>query len=387
MATLVQLAMLDAREGNETALVEHLEQAMAAGPAVLQPRVLLARFYLGKGKPERVAPLFANLDEKQQQAPDVLRVMAMSQLASRDASSAQFTLEQLLESTPDSAPVRHMMAMAAAGTGDNKRAAEELRRAVKLDENYIPSRIALARLALSEQSTAEFEQHMERLQALAPDNPDVLLLQAAAARNGGDMQAARDLAEKAFTIAPSTNTLIVLATYEEAAGDPQGALERYAQWLEEHPQDTGARMAYANNLQLAKRLDEAGLQYVEVIKAAPDNAIALNNQAWIIRNDNPAQALEYARRAAELAPDSADVLDTLAVVEYINKDYPRAQRSIERALKASPQHPSLLYHSAMIAAAAGDKAAAQATLEKLLASNPDFPELADARALMGEVNQ
>ncbi len=59
--TLVQLAMLDAREGNETALVEHLEQATAADPTALQPRVLLARFYLGKGKPERVAPLFSSL--------------------------------------------------------------------------------------------------------------------------------------------------------------------------------------------------------------------------------------------------------------------------------------------------------------------------------------
>jgi putative PEP-CTERM system TPR-repeat lipoprotein len=385
--TLVQLAMLDAREGNETALVEHLEQATAADPTALQPRVLLARFHLGKGKPEQVAPLFSSLSEAQQQTPDVLRVMAMAQLASKDASSAQFTLEQLLESTPDSAPVRHMMAMAAAGTGDNKRAAEELRQAVKLDENYLPSRMALARLALSEKSTAELQQHMKKLQAIAPDNPDVMLLQAAAMGSSGEMKAAQELAAKAFNIAPSTNTLIALATYQEAAGDPQGAFARYAQWLDEHPQDTGARMAYANNLQLANREAEAGQQYAEVLKAAPDNAIALNNQAWIIRNDDPAKALEYARRASELAPDSPDVLDTLAVVEYINKDYPRAQRSIERALKSNPTHPSLLYHSAMIAAAAGDKTAAKATLKKLLASEPAFPELADAQALMTELSQ
>jgi Tfp pilus assembly protein PilF len=349
--------------------------------------VLLARFHLGKGNPERVAPLFANLDERLKQAPDVLRVMAMAQLASQDASAAQFTLEQLLDSTPDSAPVRHMMAMAAAGTGDNKRAALELQKAIGLDENYVPSRLALARMALANQSTAEFEQHMEKLQAIAQHNPDVLLLQAAAKRNNGDIEAARDLSETAFSIEPSTHALIALATYQEAAGDPEGAFDRFASWLDKHPQDTIARMAYADNLQLAKRLDEAGQQYAEVIKADPDNAIALNNQAWIIRNDNPAKALEYARRASELAPDSADVLDTLAVVEYINKDYPRAQRSIERALKASPQHPSMLYHSAMIAAAAGDKATAKTTLQRLLASKPEFPELADAQALMTELSR
>ena len=385
--TLVQLAMLDAREGNETALVEHLEKAISADPTALQPRVLLARFYLGKGKPERVAPLFSSLSESQQQTPDVLRVIAMAQLASRDASSAQFTLEQLLESTPDSAPVRHMMAMAAAGTGDNKRARQELRQAIELDGNYIPSRVALARMALAEDSTAEFEQHLKKLQTLAPDSPDVLLLQAAGERDSGNMAAARALAEKAFSMAPSTSTLVILANYQEAAGDQKGAFKRYAKWLEDHPEDISARMAYANNLQLANRLDDASQQYSEIIKADNDNAIALNNQAWLIRDENPEQALDYARRASELAPDSANVLDTLAVVEYINKDYQRAQRSIERALQASPAQPSLLYHRAMIAAAAGDRAEARATLEDLLASKPDFPELADAEALLAKLTE
>jgi Tfp pilus assembly protein PilF len=280
-----------------------------------------------------------------------------------------------------------MMAMAAAGTGDNNRAARELQNALKLDQNYIPSRIALARIALASDSPDQFAQHLEKLVELAPGNPDVVLLQAEAERNSGDLKVARDLAEKAFGIAPSTKTLITLATYQAAAGDTEGAFNRYVQWLSEHPQDTGARMAYANNLRLAKRLDEARQQYAEVIKAAPDNVIALNNQAWIIRNENPKTALEYARRASEMAPDSAEVLDTLAVVEYINKDYTRAQRSIERALKVNPAQPSLLYHSAMIAVAAGDKANARATLEKLLGSKQDFPEIADAQALLAELRK
>ncbi len=385
--SLVQLAMLDAREGNEAALVSHLEQAMAAGPTIIQPRLILARFYLGKGKPEQVAPLFTNLDPAQQQSPEVLRLLAMAQLSSRDAGAAQFTLEQLLEATPDSAPVRHMMAMAAAGAGDNKRAREELQRAVALDGDYIPSRIALARMALANQSKTEFEQQLEKLVALAPDNPDVLLLQAVAANEHSDTARALGLAEKAFGLAPTTATLVAVATYQDALGDRVGALQRYASWLDENPSDHTARMAYANALQLAGKLADAGPQYAEVLKANPDNVIALNNQAWIMRLRDPALALEYARKAASLAPDAAEVLDTLAVVEYVNKDYPRARRSIERALKASPGQPSMLYHSAMIAAALEDNAAARQTLEQLLASETDFPEIDDARALLAQLGQ
>ena len=384
---MIQLALLDAREGDEASLVGHLEQAMAVAPTDLQPRLLLARYYLGKGKPEQVAQLFTGLDERQQKTAEVLQVMAMAQLSTKDAGAAQFTLEQLLESAPDSAPIRHMMAMAAAGAGDNQRAVEELRRALALDENYLPSRIALARMALSTQSMPEFDEQLQKLSVLAPENPDVLLLQAIREQRKGDTDAALKLAERAFGIAPATATLVAVASYQEAAGDRAAAVKRYSLWLDQHPDDLTSRMALANSLQTAQRFDDAGQQYAMVIKANPDNVIALNNQAWIIRHKDPARALEYAGKAAQLAPDSPDVLDTLAVVEYINKDYKRAQRSIERALKASPSNPSLVYHSAMIAAAAGDKAEARATLERLLGSKPDFPEIADAQALLAELGK
>ena len=80
------------------------------------------------------------------------------------------------------------------------------------------------------------------------------------------------------------------------------------------------------------------------------------------------------------------MLDTLAVVELLNKNYPQAQRSIERALKEHPRQPSMLYHSAMIAAARGDSAGARKTLEQLLAETTKFPEIAEARALLAELD-
>ncbi len=386
-ATLMQLALLDAREGHETALVAHLEQAGKADPAALPPRLLLARYYLGRGKAEQVAPLFLNLDARQQQEPEVLRLLAMAQLSTGDSSAAQLTLGQLLKTTPDSAPIRHAMAMAATDAGDTRRAMTELRNALALDENFLLSRIALARMALEPQSTAEFTRQLEKLTALAPNNPDVLLLQAAAAQGRGDTRGARSLAATAFQLAPSTGTVVSLGTFEEIAGDRDSALKRYAAWLQDHPDDSTTRMAYANSLQAAQRLDDAAQQYAAVLQADPENPMALNNQAWIMRDKNPAQALTYAKKAAERAPDSADVLDTLAVVEYTNKDYRSAERHIERALRASPEHPSLLYHSAMIAVALDDDATARATLKKLLATSPVFPEIEQAKALLAQLDQ
>lgn len=383
VSTLIQLAELDARQGDENAMLNHLELATAADQTALQPRLLLGRYYLAKGRPEQVAPLFTNLPTSQQQAPEVLQLMAIAQLSSKDKAGAQFTLEKLLTATPDSAAIRYMMAMASAG--NDKRTRQELERALALDENHVPARIALAKLDFASQSMTEVEQHLEKLQSLAPENPNVMLLQASLEQQHGNGAAALALANKAFDTAPSSSTLIVLASYLDAAGDGESAHQRYAAWLEENPDDIAVRTAFANSLQLGGHHAEAGAQYTIIIKADPDNVVVLNNLAWILRDQDPALALRYARRSASLAPDSPEVLDTLAVVEYVNKDYQRAQRSIQRALRARPDHPTMLYHSAMIAAALDDKEGARITLEKLLATNKTFPEAAEAQALLANL--
>jgi putative PEP-CTERM system TPR-repeat lipoprotein len=387
LPVLMQLAMLDAQEGNEPALVAHLERAIAAHPAALEPRLLLARYHLGKGRPAQVAPLFVSLDESQRQSPQVLQLLAMAQLSDRDPAAAQFTLEQLLEATPDNAAVHHLLAMSAVDSGDLERGRQELQRALELDENFLPSRIALARLALATGSMDEFEGHLARLESQAPQNPDVLILRAAAAADKGDSAAALKLAGQAYTLAPKAQTLLALAAHQLAAGNAADALEVYRNWLLEHPDDIAVREALANQLQIQQRTAEAKLEYQQIVARNPDHLVALNNLAWFLREEQPEQALEYARKASEIAPESAEVLDTLAVVQYHNKDYPQARRSMERALAASPDEPSLIYHSAMIAAALGENDTAVDQLEALADGGQAFPEQDQARALLAQLKQ
>jgi len=387
LPALIQLAMLDAREGKEELLVSHLEQAIEAHPLAIQPRVILARYYLGKGRPELVSPLFATLDDIQKKSPQVLHVQAMAQLSQRDHGAAKFTLEQLIENSADSAAVHHMMANAAAGSGDVQRTRKELESALALDEKYLPSRIALARLFLAEELMDEFSRELAILVDHAPDNTDVLFLRAVSARSKGDGRAAVEFAERAYTNAPSSATVLTLGSYMNAEHNVDAVYQLYNNWLEEHPDDVGVRLALANGLQLAQKHDEAKLQYVQIVELDPDNIVALNNLAWQLRKENPEKALEYARRASETAPDSPEVLDTLAVVEYMNKDYSRARRSIERALAGSPDNPSLQYHSAMIVAALGEKALAVVTLERLLAGGDDFPEIIEATELLEKLKK
>lgn len=387
LAALLQLALLDARENNSEALLAHMEQAIAAHPAALEPRLLLGRYHLSQGRPEKVAPLFDSLEEEQQRSPQVLQLLALSQLSAKEHGKAKYTLEQLIESTPDTADLHHMMARAAAGEGDYEQVEQELLRALEIDETHLPSRIALARLAMTQGEEDKFEQQLALLAVQAPDHPDALLLRAMQASRSNDSAAAVKLSERAFKVAPGSDTLLALGAYKEKAGDHEGTLELYREWMKTHPEDADVKMATAISLQGAQQEEESAKYFEQVIQLNPDNVVALNNLAWYMREQDPVTALGYVRRANKLAPNSADILDTLAVLEYINNDYKQAQSSIKQALVRSPNNPSILYHSAMIAAALGKKEAALETLRSLLAEGQDFPKKGEANALLKTLQQ
>lgn len=381
LPALMQLALLEARQGNESGVVTQLDRARAAHPKSLDPRLLLARYYLSVNRPEKVASLFSDLEDVQRTSPQVLEVTALAQLTMKEHGNAQFTLEQLMKSSPESAALHHLMAQAKSGAGQAERTVEELNSALELDENYLPSRVALARIALKKDDMPEFGRHLEKLLELAPENPEVLLLRAAAANLDGDDAKAVKLAEQAFAAAPATSTLLTLGLHKESLGNNEEALELYKRWLVEHPEDIAVRLVIADRHGVANRKEEARAQYEEVVRIDEDNVLALNNLAWYLRDENPVKALKYARHASSLQDGSSAVLDTLAVAEYKNKLYDQAKRSVQRALKLTPDNPSMLYHKAMILAALDQKSSALDILDDLFKSGIEFPEQEDATRL------
>jgi tetratricopeptide (TPR) repeat protein len=229
---------------------------------------------------------------------------------------------------------------------------------------------------------------LQRLVQLAPDAPDVLRLQAAAARQAGDMERAIELAARAWATAPGTDSTLELAGYQFMSGNSAEALRIVEAWVAEHPGDVRARMALASQFTHAASIDQAIEQYQAVLALEPDNVGALNNLAWELRLKDPKAARAHARRAVTLDPGDPRVLDTLAMVEHLAGDHREAQRHIARAIRASPDSPALLYHQAMIEAALGDNSAAIKILQKLLAANAaEFAERREAELLLASLRQ
>ncbi|WP_162846157.1 XrtA/PEP-CTERM system TPR-repeat protein PrsT [Seongchinamella sediminis] len=386
LPTLVQLAWLEASEGNQEAMVTRLQQAIDAHPTALGPRLVLARSYFRAGELDKVTPLFATLGEMQRQALPVLELTAEVQLAQGEYEDAYLTLGQMLKASPATAQYHYLLARAAGGSGDATRMKQALLRAVELDPTHVPSLTALARLAMEEQVTADFDRYLQALVKIAPESTEVLRLQALAARRTGDAADAAKFAESAYAAGPSTQTVLELAVLQRAAGRQDRAWKLLHDWLSEHPGDTLVRLKLARYLLLEGDTRAANAQYQAVLDVEPDNIDALNNLAWNLRLEDSSRALEYIRKAAKLAPEQAAVLDTLAVIEHLNGEHRVAYRNIQRALTAAPGNPTISYHKAMIESALGDNDQAIVTLQALLGSSAArFPERAEAEELLAKL--
>ncbi len=382
LATLLKLALLDAVEKKESAMVEHLKQAVAAHPKAVQPNVMLGRYYLLKNQPGKVAPLMVELDDRQKNNPAVVEVMAFAQLAQKKYRDAQYGLKQLLKVRPKSPQLHFLMAKALGGEKDLAGMKRELRATLDLAPKHLPARLALARIALLEKGVPAAQAQLAELERIAPEHPDVLYLKGIIAGAEGDQETAAKLMEKVFEKAPNTKTMLAAARQKWAMGDPGEALALQEKWTREHPDDLLASLALAGALTQQGDVDKALDTYETILQKDPKNVVALNDMAWYLRDKEPEKALEYAQRANELAPESASVLDTLAMVQLSNQQLEKAKRSIERALAKAPGKRAVVLHKAEILSAMGDKGQAVETLQKLLADKTDFRERKEAEALL-----
>ena len=178
--------------------------------------------------------------------------------------------------------------------------------------------------------------------------------------------------------------------HQEAAELYQLALEkrrsaetelRYAQALQRSNQTTkaievmeSARSTYPNNLQItfalalayqqADRQEEARSTYELVLEDQPDNVIALNNLAWLYQQAGDPRALEIAKRAYELRPDSGAVADTYGWILFNAGQEKESVAILEKAHQAQPESNEIALHLAEAYKAVGEQEKAKEILEQ-----------------------
>ncbi len=146
-------------------------------------------------------------------------------------------------------------------------------------------------------------------------------------------------------------------------------------------------------LQQLKKYEEAKTKYEETIKREPDNAVALNNIAYLLSDElgKPAEAIPYAERAKRLEPNNPDVLDTLGWALALSNRSGEAAGMLLRALQIDGNSVATLYHLGMVHLKKGEIEDAQARLDaakKAAATlRPDDPLVAKIGEALKKVEQ
>ncbi len=353
LPTLLRFAKLELNEANEAAFLSRMAQAMRAHPTALAPRIELALFYLGKGKPYEIEELFEPLSELQRRAPRLFSLELLASMAEGKRALTQAQVDTLLTAQPGSEAFYYTLVDAAARNGRLREVRSAMLASSRSNPNHMGSLVGLARAAQQAGDVDQLAAYSRLLEQIhpRPESPLILRLRAAAAAGGKDYDEAIELTKQALTQLPRAELVLDLSNYRMQSGAYDKATEDLTNWLQEHPDELPVKLALAQLLEAQGKQPRARILYRQVIDADPENFAALNNLAWSLRHDRPKQALNLAERAQRSAPDHAGVLDTLAVIQHLNGEHTAALSTVHKALKLQPENPNLRYHRAMILAA------------------------------------
>jgi tetratricopeptide (TPR) repeat protein len=201
----------------------------------------------------------------------------------------------------------------------------------------------------------------------------------------GDHAGARSAFQAAKSAAPGwVEADLALTDADVLDGKLEDAQHRMQTVLAANPTNTQAHLKLGDVELLRADYQGAEKQFRVVLAAEPDNLQALNNLAYLIaeKGGQLSEALRYAQRAIELAPDRPEYSDTLGWVFYRQGLYPLAVRELERAT-AKRADPTWEYHLAMAYAKAGDENRARSVLQSALKQNPKLPEAKLAQQIVG----
>ena len=270
--------------------------------------------------------------------PDAIYQSAVLRLLHRDSPGAQSLLEELLKSGVTDTRVLQLMMQSYA---EQKALAKGLTR--------------LREVAVAQPASAPLQYLLGQWES----------------RSGNAVEA-----QKAFESAKAADSHFLAADLSLAEIDVQSARydaarQRLGSVIGANPKNIPALLLSARAEDAAGDRSTAISRYRAVLSLDGSNLIGLNNLAYLLAQENPDEALKLAQQAAELAPDSPNVQDTLGWIYYRRGLYSMAVRHLKTAVdkEATPRRQ---FHLGMSYLKIGDHANGQRIVAEALTKDPNL---------------
>ena len=414
----IALARVEEAQGNSAAAQRRLSAAIAAHPEVVAFRLALADVLMGMhsldqaravleaapGAAASIAVQFAlarvaltqgdlaqannALDRAVAAQPGRIAILDDAGVLLMQANQYAAALDRFARATaaePNNALYWLQCARAQLALNQPAAARASLEKAARLQPKWLPVVSMLALIDLRQGMGQAALARVDALLVSEPHSPGALVLKGDVEVALHQVTAAMAAYDEAQRLQPSAPVAVKLYQVRLAAhaADPIKPLQR---WLKRVPADWQVRSVLADYyLSVAHAVPQAVRELRAVLRQQPNDAIALNNLAWVLGSSGDPAAESLAERAYHLAPNVAGVNDTLGWLLAKQGKSVEALPYLARAVKLAPQDSDLAYHYAYALARTGRSADARVILSKILASPQPFQARDKAQQLLASL--
>jgi len=369
------------------AAISDLRQAVELNPGLTQARMLLAASYRSLGQLDQSAREMRELLDNNPNNREARLQLVNLYLAEPNLPAARTLLDEAIEQDPEDPlwpQFRARVALAEQRPGEAER---NWRRAMELQPN--PGALgSLASLLIDQDQPGEALTVLEEYGEMVEASSGLTALRARAMHRTGSTQAARqvfvDSLERAnnpgqilqvtqqigatyddpataITVIDSAQNPALSSALDFAIAQLEAADERYDPALSRIDQALAGlsedqQMMRVSLMRLRgvvlyqmDRPDDAAAAYEQVIAIAPNDTQTLNNYAFLLleQERDVDRAVELAQQAANQAPASGPVLDTLGWAQFKAGQLEKARQTLQRAATLGDL-AATHYHLAMV---------------------------------------
>jgi predicted Zn finger-like uncharacterized protein len=360
-----------------------LEQAIAADPKLVEPRLALARLRLRRADAPGAVLALEPVAAQAATSPALgaLRIRALA--AAGRALDASSLATAALQKAPNDPLLLLAKASALEASGKPAEAAALFRDAAARDPASYEPRLALGRIALAEGEVEKARPELAAAVEKAPREPAAHALLGDLAAAEGDAAAA----EKAYLAALALDrefapAEIGLAKLAVARGDRPGARARLERALKLDSRSAEGRILYGNLLWQAKELPAAEVAYQQAVDLQPRNAIALTRLGAVKleRGEDVAGAVQRLTAASAENERLAEARLWLGRALLKRGETPQAVNSLRKAVELEPRNAE---HHVALALALEKSGALQEAVDEYRAAMAADPKLAEAPERLG----
>jgi Flp pilus assembly protein TadD len=182
----------------------------------------------------------------------------------------------------------------------------------------------------------------------------------------------------------SADVLFRLAETQRRKGDLNAAIDGFRRCGQAAPTNTQCLIELGVLMDGIGKRDQSKPIYEQILKLRPDDAVALNNLAFIKAEEGSDldAALTMAGAARRKSPNSPEIADTLGWIYIKRNQSEEAVRVFEDLVQKNPNVYTFHYHYGMALLQKGDKVSAKRELELAMKDKPSKEDAAKIEELL-----